>query len=147
MDFSLRLLRLQHKVEWLERTRFQNTSFRDTYESYEPSPRIDSYEQPPCLGSRFSEANRKSNLVCQGIVDGAVEINHKLDEALGLLLTLPKKIVEEDLAKHEHIEQKDLGFKINDFESQRTHDESFRQVEHSYQVIENDSYESEQEFE
>jgi hypothetical protein len=84
-------------VEWLEHQEVQNTSFRDTYESYEPSPRIDSYEQPPCLGSCFSEANRKSDLVCQGIVDRAVSINHKLDEALGLLLSLPKKTIDEDI--------------------------------------------------
>ena len=122
-------------VEWLEHQALQNTSFRDTYESYEPSPRIDSYEQPPCLGSHFSEANRNSNLVCQGIVDGAVEINHKLDEALGLLLTLPKKTVEEDLAEHKHIEQKDLGFMINDDESQETDDESFGQFEYSSHVL------------
>jgi hypothetical protein len=83
-------------VEWLEHQEVQNTSFRDTYESYEPSPWIDSYEQPPCLGSRFSEANRKSNLVCQGIMDRAVSINHKLDEALGLLLSLPKDIGDRD---------------------------------------------------
>jgi hypothetical protein len=101
MDTSLRLLRLQDIVEWLEHQEVQNTSFRDTYESYEPSHRIDSYEQPPCLGSRISEANRKSDLVCQGIMDRAVSINHKLDEALGLLLSLPKDIGDRDTCNDE----------------------------------------------
>jgi hypothetical protein len=145
MDFSLRLLRLQDKVEWLEHQRFQNTSFRDTYESYEPLPRIDSYEQPPCLRSRFSEANRKCDLVCQRIMERAVATNHKLDEALGLLLSLPKKTIEEDLAEHDHIDQTDLGFMTNDFESQGTHDESFRQIE--YKIIEGDTYDSDIEVE
>jgi hypothetical protein len=36
---------------------------------------------------------------------------------------------------------------INDFESQGTHDESFRKIEHCNQVIEEDSYESDLELE
>jgi hypothetical protein len=136
---------LQDKVEWLEHQEVQNTSFRDTYESYEPSPRIDSYKQPPCLRSRFSEANRKCDLVCQGIMDRAVATNRKLNEALGLLLSLPKKTIEEELAEHDHIDQKDLGFMTNDFESQGIHDESFRQIE--YKIIEDDPYDSDIEVE
>ena len=39
--------------------------------------------------------------------------------------------VMEDLAEHDHIDQKDLGFMIDDDESQETDDESFRQFEYS----------------
>ncbi|PWA58457.1 hypothetical protein CTI12_AA400650 [Artemisia annua] len=83
MDTSLRLLRLQCRVETLKRTGFQNTSFRDTYESCEPSPMVDPYEQPPCLGSTsFSDALRKSDLIYQRITENSLAINHKLDEEL-----------------------------------------------------------------
>jgi hypothetical protein len=147
MDFTLRLLRLQERVERLTHQRVQNTSLRDTYKSYEPSPRIDSYEQPPCLRSSFSEANRKCDLVCQGIMERTIATNHKLDEALGLLLSLPKKTIEEDLAEHDHIDQKDLGHMIDDDESQETDDESLGQFVYSSQNIEDDPYDSDIEVE
>jgi len=80
-------------------------------------------------------------------MERAIATNHKLDEALGLLLSLPKKTIEEDLAEHDHIDQKDLGFMIDDDESQETDDESFGQFVYSSQNIEDDPYDSDIEVE
>ncbi|GJV40516.1 hypothetical protein Tco_1418956 [Tanacetum coccineum] len=101
-----------------------HSTFSKTYASYEPSPRIDPFEQPPCLGSILSEALRKK-----------------------LLKSLPKDTNEEDLAKHEYHEQQDLIFRNKGFKSQETPKESFRKQEHSDHVSEKDSYELDHEFE
>jgi hypothetical protein len=53
----------------------------------------------------------------------------------------------EDVAEHDHIDQKDLGFMIDDDESQETHDESFGKFEYSSQNIEDDPYDSDIEVE
>lgn len=53
----------------------------------------------------------------------------------------------EDEAEHDHIDKKDLGFMIDDDESQETHDESFRQFEYSSQNTEDDPYDSDIEVE
>ncbi|GKD46529.1 hypothetical protein Tco_1271174, partial [Tanacetum coccineum] len=46
----------------VEYPRTRSTSPSKTYASYKPSPRIDPFEQPPCLGSTFvSKAFRKSD--------------------------------------------------------------------------------------
>ena len=83
----------------------QNTSYSETYARYEPPPRIVSYEPPSCMSWL-----------------GPTII---LDEHIGDLDVM------EDLAEHDHIDQKDLGFMINDYESQETDDESFGQFEYS----------------
>jgi hypothetical protein len=83
---------LQDRVERLRHQRFQNTSFSETYAPYEPSPRIVLYEPPRCmswLGTTIIQ-----------------------DEHIGDLDVM------EDVAEHDHIDQKDLGFMINDDESQ-----------------------------
>jgi hypothetical protein len=79
--------------------------------------------------------------------ESLLTVNHKFNELMGSYTSQLEETIEEDLAEHEHIEQKDLGFMINDFESQGTHDESFRQIEHSNHVIGEDSYESDLELE
>lgn len=80
-------------------------------------------------------------------MERAIATNHKLDEALGLLLSLPNKTIEEDLAEHDHIDQKDLGFMIDDDESQETDDESLGQFVYSSQNIEDDPFDSDIEVE
>ena len=72
----------------------QNASLSETYAPYEPSPRIVSYEPPSCMSWL-----------------GTTKIH---DEHIGDLDVM------EDLAEHDHIDQKDLGFMIDDDESQET---------------------------
>jgi hypothetical protein len=55
--------------------------------------------------------------------------------------------VMEDVAEHDHIDQKDLGFMIDDDESQETDDESLGQFVYSSQNIEDDPYDSDIEVE
>nr|GEU55803.1 hypothetical protein [Tanacetum cinerariifolium] len=47
-------------------------------------------------------------------------MNHKIDEWIELLKSLPMETNEEDVAKHEHREQQNLGFENTNFESQAT---------------------------
>ncbi|GJY81952.1 hypothetical protein Tco_0494703 [Tanacetum coccineum] len=71
------------------------------------------------LGSNiFSGALRKSDQVYQNLMENTLALNHKLDELIKSLKSLPKKTNEEDLAKHEHREKQDLGFENANFESQ-----------------------------
>ena len=58
--------------------------------------------------------------------ESLLTVNQELNELMGLYTSQLEETIKEDLAEHDHIEQKDLGFMINDFESQVTHDESFR---------------------
>lgn len=53
----------------------------------------------------------------------------------------------EDVAEHDHIDQKDLGFMIDDDESQETDDEPFGQFVYSSHNIEDDPYDSDIEVE
>jgi hypothetical protein len=99
----------------------QNASLSETYAPYEPSPRIVSYEPPSCmswLGTTIIQ-----------------------DEHIGDLDVM------EDVDEHDHVDKKDLGFMIDDDESQETHDESFGQFEYSSQNIEDDPYDSDIEVE
>jgi hypothetical protein len=99
----------------------QNASLSEAYAPYEPSPRIVSYEPPSCmswLGTTIIQ-----------------------DEHIGDLDVM------EDLAEHDQIDQKDLGFMIDEDESQETHDESFGLFEYSSQNIEDDPYDSDIEVE
>ena len=79
--------------------------------------------------------------------ESLLTVNHKFNELMSSYTSQLEETIEEDLAEHDHIEQKDLGFMINDFESQGTHNESFRQIEHSNQVIKEDSHKSDLELE
>ncbi|GJW02662.1 F-box/kelch-repeat protein-like protein [Tanacetum coccineum] len=51
-------------------------------------------------------------------MENTLALNHKLDELIELLKSLPKKTNEEDLAEHEYREQQDLDFENANFESQ-----------------------------
>ncbi|GJX89751.1 hypothetical protein Tco_0343077 [Tanacetum coccineum] len=87
-----------------------NTSHWEIYAPYEPSPRMDFYDQPSCLGSNiFSEAFRKSDQVYQNLMENSLALNHELDELIESLKSLPKETNEEDLA-NKFCEQQDLVF-------------------------------------
>ncbi|GJZ10106.1 hypothetical protein Tco_0544865 [Tanacetum coccineum] len=76
----------------------QNTSSSKINETYEPSPRRDSYEQPSCLGSTFvSEALRKSDQMHQTFEKSYLAMTHKLDDMIELPKSQPKKTYKEDL--------------------------------------------------
>ncbi|GJS66584.1 hypothetical protein Tco_0681148 [Tanacetum coccineum] len=82
----------------------QNTSLRETYAPYEPLSRMDFYDRPSRLGLNiFSEALRKSDKVHQNLMENSLAMNHKLNELIELLESLPKETNEEDLAKHEKV--------------------------------------------
>ncbi|GJT25830.1 hypothetical protein Tco_0895767 [Tanacetum coccineum] len=51
-------------------------------------------------------------------MENTLALNYKLDELIESLKSLPKKTIEEDLAKHKYHEQQDLGFENANFESQ-----------------------------
>jgi hypothetical protein len=88
-----------------------------------------------------------SKTLWKNFEESLLTVNHEFSELMGLYTSQLEETIKEDLAEHDHIEQKDLGFMINDFETQGTHDESFRQIEQCNQVIEEDSYESDLELE
>ncbi|GJU70516.1 hypothetical protein Tco_1256775 [Tanacetum coccineum] len=76
----------------------QNTSPSKINETYEPSRRMDSYEQPSCLGSTFvSEALRKSDQMHQTFKKSYLAMTHKLDDMIELPMSQPKKTYKEDL--------------------------------------------------
>ncbi|GJW69869.1 hypothetical protein Tco_0126786 [Tanacetum coccineum] len=141
------------RLTWLAKTLkdrplFPITLSIEIYASYEPLPRIDPFEKHPCLGSNiFSEAIRKSDKVYQNLMENSLALNHKLDELIESLKSLPMEINEENLAKHEYHEQQDLVFQNKGFKSQETIKESFRQLEQGDQISEKDSYELDHEFE
>ncbi|GJV07669.1 hypothetical protein Tco_1345325 [Tanacetum coccineum] len=65
----------------------QNASPSEINEPYKPSPRMDSYEQPLCLGSTFvSEALRKSDQMHQTFEKSYLAMTHELDD----MIELPK---------------------------------------------------------
>ncbi|GKC12709.1 hypothetical protein Tco_1009491 [Tanacetum coccineum] len=80
-------------------------------------------------------------------MENSLALNHKLDELIESLKSLPMEINEEDLAKHEYHEQQDLVFQNKGFNSQETPKESFTILEHSNQISEKDSYELDHKFE
>ncbi|GJU74082.1 hypothetical protein Tco_1265487 [Tanacetum coccineum] len=51
-------------------------------------------------------------------MEDSLALNHKLDELIESLKSLPKETNDEDLAKHEYRKQQDLGFENTSFESQ-----------------------------
>ncbi|GJV44823.1 hypothetical protein Tco_1429359, partial [Tanacetum coccineum] len=85
-----------------------STLSSETCAPYEPSPMIDPFEQPPCLGSNiFSEALRKSDQVYQNLMENSLALNHTLDELIESLKSLLMEINKEDLAKHKQQEHND----------------------------------------
>ncbi|GJZ90389.1 hypothetical protein Tco_0662316 [Tanacetum coccineum] len=76
----------------------QNTSPSEINEPYEPSPRMDLYEQPSCLGSTFvSETLRKNDQMHQTFEKSYLAMTHKLDDMIELPKSQPMKTYKEDL--------------------------------------------------
>nr|GEW32297.1 ribonuclease H-like domain-containing protein [Tanacetum cinerariifolium] len=102
-----------------------STSSSETYAPYEPSPMIDPFEHPPCLGSSiFSKALGKSNQVNQNLMENSLALKDKFAELIESLNPLPMEINEEYLAKHNEKDSYELyhkfemakkGFKIPRF--------------------------------
>nr|GEY60948.1 hypothetical protein [Tanacetum cinerariifolium] len=80
-------------------------------------------------------------------MENSLALNHKLDELIESVKSIPMETNEDNLAKHEYHEQQDLVFQNKDFKSHETTKETFRQLEHSDQISEKDSYKLEHEFE
>ncbi|GKC55671.1 hypothetical protein Tco_1083269 [Tanacetum coccineum] len=82
-------------VEYL---RTHSTSPSETYAAYKPSPRLDIFEQPPCLGSTFvSEALWKSDQMHQTFEKSSLAMTHKLDDMIELPKSQSKKTYKEEL--------------------------------------------------
>ncbi|GKE39145.1 hypothetical protein Tco_1462550 [Tanacetum coccineum] len=76
----------------------KNTSPSKINEPYEPSPWIDLFEQPPCLGLTFvSEALRKSDRMHQTFEKSSATMTRKLDDMIELPKSQPKRTYNEDL--------------------------------------------------
>ncbi|GJR55720.1 hypothetical protein Tco_1406241 [Tanacetum coccineum] len=76
----------------------QNTSPSGINEPYEPSPRMDSYEQPSCLGSTFvSEDLRKSEQMHQSFEKSYLAMTYELDDMIEFPKSQTKKTYKEDL--------------------------------------------------
>ncbi|GJX51542.1 hypothetical protein Tco_0278387 [Tanacetum coccineum] len=81
----------------------QNTSPSEIIEPYEPSPRMDSYEQPSCLRSTIiSKALRKSDQMHQTFEKSYLAMTHELDD----MIELPKCILEEIRVTWAQLEKK-----------------------------------------
>ncbi|GJX94204.1 putative reverse transcriptase domain-containing protein [Tanacetum coccineum] len=82
----------------VEYPRTHSTSPSETYAPYKPSPRIDPFEQPPCLEPTFvSEALRKSDKMHQTFEKSSLAMTHKLDNMIELLKSESNKTHKEDL--------------------------------------------------
>ncbi|GKA48057.1 hypothetical protein Tco_0741015 [Tanacetum coccineum] len=76
----------------------KNTSPSEINEPYEPSPRMDLYEHPSCLGSTFiSEAFKKSDQMHQTFEKSYLAMTHKLDDMIEFPKSQSKKTYKEDL--------------------------------------------------
>ncbi|GJZ02540.1 hypothetical protein Tco_0520501 [Tanacetum coccineum] len=83
----------------VEYPRTHSTSPSETYAPYKPSPRIDPFEQPSCLGSTFvSEALRKSDQMHQTFEKSSLAMTHKLDDMIELPKSQSNNTYKEDLA-------------------------------------------------
>ncbi|GKC28155.1 hypothetical protein Tco_1035449 [Tanacetum coccineum] len=82
----------------VEYPRTQSASPSEIKEPYEPSPKMDSYEQPSCLGSTFvSEDLRESDQLHQTFEKSYLAMTHKLDDMIELPKSQPKRTYKEDL--------------------------------------------------
>ncbi|GJV17650.1 hypothetical protein Tco_1362973 [Tanacetum coccineum] len=82
----------------VEYPRTQNASLSKIKEPYEPSPRMDSYEQPSCLGSTFvGETLRKSDQMHQTFKKSSLAMTRKLDDMIELPKSQAKRTYKEDL--------------------------------------------------
>ncbi|GJU07764.1 hypothetical protein Tco_1124194 [Tanacetum coccineum] len=70
----------------------QNTLPSKIDEPYEPSPRMDSYDQPSCLGSNFvSKTLRRSDQMHQLFEKSSLAMTRKLDDIIELPKSQPKR--------------------------------------------------------
>ncbi|GKA11309.1 hypothetical protein Tco_0690742 [Tanacetum coccineum] len=82
----------------VEYPRTHSTSPSETYAPYKPSPRLDLFEQPPCLGSTFvSEALWKSDQMHQTFEKSSLAMTHQLDDMIELPKSQSKKSYKEEL--------------------------------------------------
>ncbi|GJZ74935.1 hypothetical protein Tco_0639400 [Tanacetum coccineum] len=82
----------------VEYPRTHSTSHSETYAPYKPSPKMNPFEQPPCLGSTFvSETLRKSDQMHQIFKKSSLAMTHKLDNIIELSKSQSKKTYKEDL--------------------------------------------------
>ncbi|GKA97956.1 hypothetical protein Tco_0825850 [Tanacetum coccineum] len=82
----------------VEYPRTHSTSPSETYAPYKSSPKIDPFEQPPCLGSTFvSEVFRKSDQMHQTLKKSPLAMTRKLDDMIELPMSQSKKTYKEDL--------------------------------------------------
>ncbi|GJS34653.1 hypothetical protein Tco_0533035 [Tanacetum coccineum] len=82
----------------VEYPRTQNSLPSKIKDPYEPSPRMDSYEQPLCLGSTFVvETLRKSDQMHQNFEKSSLAMTSKLDDMIELPKSQPKRTYKEDL--------------------------------------------------
>nr|GEU79370.1 retrotransposon protein, putative, unclassified [Tanacetum cinerariifolium] len=76
--------------------------------------RMDFYDRPSSLGLNiFSETHRKSYKVYQSLMENSLAMNHKIDELIELLESLPKETNKEDLANHKYRKQQDQDESID----------------------------------
>ncbi|GJX93010.1 hypothetical protein Tco_0347596 [Tanacetum coccineum] len=82
----------------VEYPRTRSTSPSETYAPWKPSPKIDPFEQPPCLGLTFiSKAFRKSDQMHQTFEKISLTMTHKLNDMIELPKSQPKRTYNEDL--------------------------------------------------
>nr|GEW58160.1 hypothetical protein [Tanacetum cinerariifolium] len=82
----------------VEYPRTKNTSPSEIKEQYKPSPMMDSYEQPSCLGSTFvGETLRKSDQMHQTFEKSSLAMSRKLDDMIEFPKSQPKRTYKEDL--------------------------------------------------
>ncbi|GJS23247.1 hypothetical protein Tco_0451879 [Tanacetum coccineum] len=83
----------------VEYPRTHSTLPSKTYAPYKPSPMMDPFKQPSCLGSTFvSEALRKSNQMRQTFEKSSLAMTNKLDDMIELPKSQSKNTYKEDLA-------------------------------------------------
>nr|GEU51967.1 hypothetical protein [Tanacetum cinerariifolium] len=82
----------------VEYPRTHSTSPSETYAPYKPSPRLDFFKQPSCLGATFvSEALWNSDEMHQTFKKSSFEMTHKLDDMIELPKSQSKKTYKEEL--------------------------------------------------
>nr|GEU52816.1 hypothetical protein [Tanacetum cinerariifolium] len=82
----------------VEYPRTQSTSPSETYTPCKPSPWLDLFDQPSCLGSTFvSEALWKSNQMHQTFEKSSLAMTHKLDDMIELPKSQSKKTYKDEL--------------------------------------------------
>nr|GEV12591.1 DNA helicase Pif1-like protein [Tanacetum cinerariifolium] len=82
----------------LDNQNLQNSSPSEINETYEPSPKMDSYEQPSCLVSYFvGETLRKSDQLHRTFEKSSIAMTSKLDDIIKFPKSQPKRTYNEDL--------------------------------------------------